>query len=41
MSVKCNLLDDLYGTKLLAIYEDGCEKVEIEYEKDGLRKFCF
>ena len=38
MKNQCNLLDNLNGTKFLAIYEDGSENVEIEYEKDGLKK---
>ena len=38
MKQNCHLLDELCNTKLLAIYEDGCTKVAIEYEKGGLEK---
>ncbi|HHO41779.1 MAG TPA: bifunctional (p)ppGpp synthetase/guanosine-3',5'-bis(diphosphate) 3'-pyrophosphohydrolase, partial [Epsilonproteobacteria bacterium] len=35
MNQNCKLLDNMKNTKLLNIYEDGCTKVEIEYEKEG------
>jgi hypothetical protein len=38
MKKECQLLDNMINSKLLGIWEDECTNVEIEYEKDGLKK---